>query len=182
MPRHHVTIELEPLEETELPEDSIDDPQTVELVYEEIRRGNRWAWFVAKVTAGMRIGTKEFEGTNYLGACSYKNKTDFMSPDGYWPDLQSEAIDDLVRELDTKRVQAELKRLGIDEDVRLGIVEARVFVEVHRRGLWLTDKLPDRLLRELGVPCFDQNDEGACQVLFDALADEGLLTDVDPGE
>ena len=57
----------------------------------EASEWNEWAWCCAKVTA--RYGS--FEGTDYLGGCSYKSAADFMTPGGYYADMVAAALDDL---------------------------------------------------------------------------------------
>ncbi len=54
-----------------------------------------WAWCCVRIVASI----DGFEGDTYLGACSYADVKDFMSPGGYYPQMVSEAIDDLKRSL-----------------------------------------------------------------------------------
>lgn len=49
------------------------DREVERLIFERLDRGDIYAWFCAKVTATWR----GFEGTAYLGACSYENAEDF---------------------------------------------------------------------------------------------------------
>jgi hypothetical protein len=71
------------------------DEETDARIESDIRRelanGNEWAWCVVRVTA--KWG--DYEGYAYLGGCSYRDETDFTHPDGYYPQLKTEALDDL---------------------------------------------------------------------------------------
>lgn len=99
-----VTFELECL-----PEDipvrgnamaSGDDAADREYEDEIIRRldaGDVWAWCTVKVTA--RFGA--FEGVSYLGCCNYRDEEDFTQPGGYFEDMEAEAFDALLCEMDT---------------------------------------------------------------------------------
>ena len=51
---------------------------------------NEWAWCVVKVTC--RYGRAS--GAQYLGGCSYKDESDFSSPDGYLPQMKAEAYEE----------------------------------------------------------------------------------------
>lgn len=57
---------------------------------------NEWAWCLVKVTA---IGPAGVIGTDYLGACSYANESDFRQPGGYFDDMVDRAREDLRRQL-----------------------------------------------------------------------------------
>lgn len=61
------------------------------------------------------------------------------------------------------------------------MAEAILSVELYRRKLFRSGEpiIPQKLLRELAVPCFIEQDGRACEVLFDALFEGGYLTDVD---
>jgi hypothetical protein len=53
---------------------------------------NEWAWCTVKVTA--HFG--DFEGTDVLGGCNYRDEEDFKAPGGYWEDMKAEAFLDLT--------------------------------------------------------------------------------------
>ena len=103
--------------ETEIAFDRVEDCETcdgsgiitvdldAEMVAEicEASQWNEWAWCCAKVTA--RYGS--FEGTDYLGGCSYKSAADFMTPGGYYADMVAAALDDL--KLSVKQARKDLK-------------------------------------------------------------------------
>jgi len=71
--------------------DDAADQECYDWIHAELDRGNEWAWCSVKVTAAFG----NFEGTAYLGACSYKSEADFREPGGYFDDLKTEALDDL---------------------------------------------------------------------------------------
>lgn len=66
------------------------DAQLVRDIQRRLENGDLWAWCTVKVVAEWR----EFRGSNYLGACSYDNATDFKQG-GYYEDMCREALDDL---------------------------------------------------------------------------------------
>jgi hypothetical protein len=178
MARPTVIIELELEEEDQDPEDSFDDPETLAWVRREIERGNPYAWFVAKVTARLYAGGKRepwnhrlFEGTTYLGGCSYESREIFLQRDG--PQLQRDALEEL---------RSKLSEDGpLSKPVALALAEAYFDVDIYERGLRIVDDAPAApvfaLLESLGVPCYLEGDKGACRVLLDAFMDRGLLTD-----
>jgi hypothetical protein len=43
------------------------------------------------VTASIGRDGVRFEGREHLGACSYRNRQEFMQPGGYWEDMRTEA-------------------------------------------------------------------------------------------
>jgi len=77
------------------------DPETDAAIAQEIRdqleAGNEWAWCCIMVS----VSWKGFEGVDYLGACSYKSKADFMESDGYFPDMVARAFDELVEAIES---------------------------------------------------------------------------------
>lgn len=83
-----VALTVEPEEGS--PKGHFDDPNTVKWVNEQLRAGNDWVWFYAKVTA--RRGS---ETTSVgLGACSYESEADFLKCD-YFKDMVHEAASEL---------------------------------------------------------------------------------------
>jgi hypothetical protein len=99
------TLEIEP-EDTPIrghamaSGDDASDRETEDWIIAELNRGNEWAWCVVKVTA--RYPGLAFEGTDYLGTCSYRNEADFKA-DGYWGDMQEQARADLLQQVDKIR-------------------------------------------------------------------------------
>lgn len=100
--------------------DSGDKDQDKELEDEIIARldkGDDWAWCCVEVRATVDSPDGIFTGSDYLGACSYKNEKDFCTEDGYFPDMKKAALDALKEDLrhETKRGKTAaslLKRLG----------------------------------------------------------------------
>lgn len=67
--------------------------------------GNEWAWCIVCITAEI----EGFEGTAYLGGCSYESEADFKAG-GYYEDLCDEAFEDLCRTVE--EVRERVVRLG----------------------------------------------------------------------
>lgn len=81
-----------------------DDPETVQWIMAELRRGNLYAWFSARCTARWTDSEeRDYFGLAYLGCCSYKSREDFMEPGGYWDDMKSEAYDELIKQVRKRR-------------------------------------------------------------------------------
>ncbi len=73
------------------------DARCEQWIRRQLRSGNDWAWCCAHV-----IATHEASGLTgeaWLGCCSYKSQEDFMSPDGYYPQMVDEAVSDLMKEI-----------------------------------------------------------------------------------
>lgn len=85
------TITCEP--EDISPRTQIDDEGMVSHIEREMEH-NKWAWCQIMVTASWG----GFEGTQYLGACSYKDKADFKK-DGYFLQMKNEATSTLKRSI-----------------------------------------------------------------------------------
>ncbi len=71
------------------------DNETDDYINEELENGNIWAWCTIEVKARY----KGYSASDYLGCCSYKSKEDFMTEDGYYPDMKQLAYDNLIEEL-----------------------------------------------------------------------------------
>jgi hypothetical protein len=88
------TITLEPEDTTpsqggfQKPDGSPDD-EIIAAIEKEME-WNEWAWCTVKVTA--KWGG--FEGTSYLGQCSYKDEDDFAKG-GYLPQMKDDAVVEL---------------------------------------------------------------------------------------
>jgi hypothetical protein len=67
--------------------DDAEDRKAEQAIERQLRNGNLWAWCAVTVTA-LR---GEYEGSDHLGACSYRNTADFVTEDGYYPDMKREA-------------------------------------------------------------------------------------------
>jgi len=70
---------------------------------------NEWAWCCVKVTARW----KGYKAVDYLGACSYESKEDFMQPGGYFDSMKHEALTALNKNL--KLSIATLSELEVPE-------------------------------------------------------------------
>lgn len=64
-------------------------------ILERLEQGDDWAWASVKVSA-TALGE---EGIAFLGGCSYEGFAEFAQPDGYLPQMVSEAIADLCHAL-----------------------------------------------------------------------------------
>lgn len=77
------------------------DEKLADWLEDRLNRGDEWAWFCARVSCV--IGSPDgstYEGTAYLGGCSYTDCADFTSPaQGVWEDLKSEAYRDALEAL-----------------------------------------------------------------------------------
>ncbi len=71
------------------------DAATEDWIESQLESGNEWAWCCAKVTAKWN----GFEGTDYLGGCSYKSEADFRSPGGYFDDMKTQSLEDLNKQV-----------------------------------------------------------------------------------
>jgi hypothetical protein len=72
------------------PEDSFDDAETVQWVREQMEHSNA-AWFHCRVT----VTDGDAEGSDCLGACSYRSFAEFLTPEtgNYFRDMVSSAFD-----------------------------------------------------------------------------------------
>lgn len=75
------------------------DTEAENQIIADLDSGNEWAWCTAHVTATLydATGNELAQGHAYLGCCSYESRESFMDPNGYYPDLCDEALDDLRR-------------------------------------------------------------------------------------
>jgi hypothetical protein len=71
------TITLERQEEYESPRGQFDDDKALKWVQKQIRDGNEWGWFCARVIVGGQFPDEESED-EYLGCCSYRDRNDFI--------------------------------------------------------------------------------------------------------
>ena len=85
------------LEETR-PEDSFDDPETVQHVLAAIESGSDWAWCCVEVRATYDNGPTDISGSDFLGCCSYASRGDFKRG-GYYGDMIDGALADLNQKI-----------------------------------------------------------------------------------
>ena len=67
------------------------DRRNEDWVRDQLDAGNEWAWCIVSV----RVHWETFEHTEYLGACSYRGKTDFVDRSGYYADMVDEGLAEL---------------------------------------------------------------------------------------
>jgi hypothetical protein len=65
-------------------------------IIRELENGNQWAWCCVHVIAQWH----DFEGDDYLGACSYESEESFKQPGGYWDDMKAVALADLQTQIE----------------------------------------------------------------------------------
>lgn len=92
--------------------DDTADKEAEDEILERLDSGDLWAWCSVTITATIE-GLEELEGVDNLGCCSYVDEQDFLSPDGYYPDMKSAAIEDLKTQL--KNVLGHAKVIGMLE-------------------------------------------------------------------
>lgn len=71
------------------------EAREVAWVDRQFKKGNRWAWCIAKVTATVQHPTEEGEtltGVDYLGQCMYLSREHFIIGDGYYSDMKQAAL------------------------------------------------------------------------------------------
>lgn len=67
------------------------DKKVEDEIIARLDDGDVWAWAQVTVTARW----EDFDGHDYLGACSYKDEADFKQKGGYWESMKAQALDDL---------------------------------------------------------------------------------------
>ena len=70
-------------------------PGFAESVRKMQKQSKRWGWCSVKVSVRPKVGNTSIVGDNYLGACSYSSKQDFIDNSGYYEDMVDEAIEEL---------------------------------------------------------------------------------------
>lgn len=93
--RRKARVDLFALEADTSYKRELDDKASTAWIEEQLKCGNNWAWFDAKVTARIH----GFEAETYLGQCLYESREDFMRC-GYYESMVDEAIDGLARKLE----------------------------------------------------------------------------------
>jgi hypothetical protein len=83
------------------------DAEAARWIYDQLDRGNEWAWCTVVVKAKW----KEFEGRDCLGCCSYESEESFRQPGGYFDDMRAQALADLNRNIaNTSKTLRELSK------------------------------------------------------------------------
>jgi hypothetical protein len=80
-------------------------------VLNQLQRGNLWAWCTVRVVASFDGET----GDDYLGCCSYKNEEEFKHGDGYYPQMQEEALHRLIANLNARELRHHWKTFEADD-------------------------------------------------------------------
>ena len=73
------------------------DTEMVAHILERIESGDIWGW----CTVFVELEWAGFKGVDTLGACSYDSFDDFKD-DGYYPDMISQALDNLVDNIEAE--------------------------------------------------------------------------------
>lgn len=71
------------------------DRKCEDEIIARLDQGDVWAWASVCVIARFDHEGQQYEGRDYLGACSYKDAADFTKPGGYWDDMKGVAYDDM---------------------------------------------------------------------------------------
>lgn len=108
--KDEVKIEVTRLEEDTDPKLLGYDPIVAEGISRLAER-SPWGWCVVKVTAKWR----DYEGTVYLGGCSYESEEDFRTDSEQYHDLVNEAVEVLNLEI----AQGVAKALEILKELRI---------------------------------------------------------------
>lgn len=82
-------------------EDQAANEKMLDEIYARLERGDLWAFCSVCVSAKWTdpVSDQEFEGTDYLGCCSYDDEEDFTQEGGYYPQMKKAAYADLVRQI-----------------------------------------------------------------------------------
>ena len=67
------------------------DRECEDEIMRRLDNGDVWAWASVEVKATW----KGFEGSDYLGGCSYEDEADFCQPGGYYDDMKGRALEEL---------------------------------------------------------------------------------------
>ena len=90
-----VEVEVIRHDEDSEPKDSFDFPEDIEHVRESLANGNEWAWCMVEVRVTFHGITK----SDYLGACSYGSKKDFIDSSDYYSDMVNTCLGEIIDEL-----------------------------------------------------------------------------------
>lgn len=126
-------------------EDELDSPEILERMEgfapgfaEAVHKLERespsdFNWCTVRVMATIKDAEETYNGCDYLGACSYRNKQDFIENSGYYEDMVATAIkhlhENIVRQLkvildlgvlDNTSIADELEQLADGQDDDLG--------------------------------------------------------------
>jgi len=85
-----VRLENEPETDADYRKEFADCPENIPYIKNQLAKGNRWAWCMVSVS--ITIGGQT--ATDYLGACSYRNQSEFKSG-GYYSDMLLTCLEEL---------------------------------------------------------------------------------------
>lgn len=71
--------------------DDDEDKRVEDEIIARLDDGDVWAWADVEV----RAEWNGFEGSDYLGGCSYVDEADFCQPGGYFDDMKERAYEEL---------------------------------------------------------------------------------------
>ena len=98
-----VTFEAENYPEDQQPDF---DAEANAWVYAQLDQGNDWAWCRVEVHARWEDeDLNEYDGVAHLGGCSYHSREDFKAEGGYYPQMQEEALKDLLENIRDGRTE-----------------------------------------------------------------------------
>ena len=90
--------------ESDAPEGNFDNPEDVEWIRQQLEAGNEWAWCQVQVKATWTDPEtdEEYEGSDYLGGCSYESEESFKQPGGYYDDMKDSAYEELLGDIERR--------------------------------------------------------------------------------
>jgi len=81
--------------EDAIPSEYLEYTEDIESINRAVDRGELWAWCTVTVTASVSLLDYNYEGREYLGACSYDGESDFKSG-GYYNEMKDRALDEMA--------------------------------------------------------------------------------------
>lgn len=76
------------------------DTAAANWVAAQLNAGNDWAWCFVEVRLEVEIEGTVLSESDYLGACSYKGREDFINNSGYYEDMVDTVLSTLTEQLD----------------------------------------------------------------------------------
>lgn len=77
--------------------DDAEDKRCEDAILERLERGDVWAWACVEVRASWDL----YDGSDYLGACSYDSEEDFRQQGDYFDDMVDEALEVLAGRIES---------------------------------------------------------------------------------
>lgn len=94
--------------------DNAADKQAEDAILARLDNGETWAWACVRVTASIEVEGHTFEGTDYLGCCSYRDTAEFIQSGEYYDDMKAEARHDLIRNMEAVTRKGEAARTVLE--------------------------------------------------------------------